>query len=99
MRLFDLLFDAQVDDLRPCAPRHEALFRADPQYDRVAVLDWNRHPVVPGRGSAIFLHAWRRPRQPTAGCIAFARPHLRWIAAHAVPGTRLIVPDALDRRA
>lgn len=35
---------------------HERLRRADPMYDVVGVLDWNRDPVVPGRGSAIFLH-------------------------------------------
>ena len=50
---------------------HERLRRADRQYDLVAVLDWNRAPVVAGRGSAIFLHVWRGARQPTAGCIAF----------------------------
>ena len=64
--------------LRPHRFGHEALRRADPMYDLVAVLDWNRHPVVPGRGSAIFLHVWRKPRHPTAGCVAFrrARPRL-----------------------
>lgn len=77
--------------LRPCTSRHEALFRADPQYDRVAVLDWNRHPVVPGRGSAIFLHAWRRPRQPTAGCIAFSPADLAFILARWTPASRVMV--------
>ena len=46
--------------LRPHRFRHEALRRSDPMYDLVAVLDWNRHPAVTGRGSAIFLHVWRR---------------------------------------
>ena len=71
--------------------RHEALRRADRQYDLVAVLDWNRHPPVPGRGSAIFLHVWRRPRQPTAGCIAFARADLGWILARWTPRSRVVV--------
>ncbi len=58
---------------RPHRFGHEALRRADRMYDLVAVLDWNRHLPVKGRGSAIFLHVWRGPRQPTAGCIAFRR--------------------------
>jgi L,D-peptidoglycan transpeptidase YkuD (ErfK/YbiS/YcfS/YnhG family) len=75
----------------PRAARAEALFRPDPLYDIVAVLDWNRAPVVPGRGSAIFLHVWRRPRHPTEGCIAFARRDLVWILARWTPASRVVV--------
>ena len=70
---------------------HEALRRADRQYDLVAVLDWNRAPIVPGRGSAIFLHVWRRPRHPTAGCIAFRRADLAFILARWTPRSRVRV--------
>jgi L,D-peptidoglycan transpeptidase YkuD (ErfK/YbiS/YcfS/YnhG family) len=75
----------------PRAARAEALHRPDPLYDIVAVLDWNRAPVVPGRGSAIFLHVWRAPRHPTAGCIAFAARDLAWILAHWTPRSRVVV--------
>lgn len=76
---------------RPHGFRHEALRRADPMYDLVAVLDWNRHPPVAGGGSAIFLHVWRAPRQPTAGCIAFRREDLAWILARWTPRSRVLV--------
>jgi L,D-peptidoglycan transpeptidase YkuD (ErfK/YbiS/YcfS/YnhG family) len=76
---------------RPHRFRHEALRRADRLYDAVAVLDWNRHPPVPGRGSAIFLHLWRKPRHPTEGCIAFARRDLDWILARWTPRSRVVV--------
>jgi L,D-peptidoglycan transpeptidase YkuD (ErfK/YbiS/YcfS/YnhG family) len=76
---------------RPHGFHHEALRRADPQYDLVAVLDWNRHPVVAGRGSAIFLHVWRGPRRPTAGCVAFRRENLAWILARWTPRSRVVV--------
>ena len=69
----------------------EALRRADRQYDLVGILDWNRHPVVPGLGSAIFLHVWRSPRRPTAGCIAFRRSDLAWILARWTPRSRVVV--------
>lgn len=70
---------------------HERLRRPDRMYDLIAVLDWNRAPVVPGRGSAIFLHIWRAPRRPTAGCIAFSRVDLAWILAHWTPSSRVVV--------
>jgi L,D-peptidoglycan transpeptidase YkuD (ErfK/YbiS/YcfS/YnhG family) len=70
---------------------HERLRRADPMYDLILITDWNWPASVPGRGSAIFLHRWRRPGYPTAGCVAFAPCDLRWIAERVVPGARLIV--------
>ena len=75
----------------PHEPSHERLRRADPMYDLVGVLDWNRHPVTPGRGSAIFLHVWRGPRRPTAGCVAFRAADLVWILARWTRRSRLIV--------
>lgn len=76
----------------PLAASHERMRRADPLYDLVLTTDWNWPDAVPGRGSAIFLHQWRRPRFGTEGCIAFARQDLFWLARHLRPGTRLIVP-------
>jgi L,D-peptidoglycan transpeptidase YkuD (ErfK/YbiS/YcfS/YnhG family) len=70
---------------------HERLHRPDPLYDLVILTDWNWPEAVPGRGSAIFLHSWRRPRFPTAGCVAFARDDLLWIARRITPRTRLIL--------
>lgn len=75
----------------PRPASHERLRRADPMYDLVGVLDWNRHPVSPGRGSAIFLHLWRAPRRPTAGCVAFRAADLVWILARWTPRSRVIV--------
>ncbi|MBY6141623.1 L,D-transpeptidase family protein [Leisingera daeponensis] len=71
---------------------HEKLRRADPLYDLVLITDWNWPVAAPGKGSAIFLHQWRRPGYPTEGCIAFSRADLHWIAARVQPGTRVIVP-------
>ncbi len=72
---------------------HERLRRADPLYDLVLITDWNYPNAQAGRGSAIFLHQWRRKGFPTEGCIAFSRRDLHWIARRVVPGTRVIVPD------
>ena len=65
--------------------------RGDPLYDICMVTDHNTRPVVPGAGSAIFVHLWRGPRRPTAGCIAFRRRDLEWILARWQPWSRLII--------
>lgn len=75
----------------PYDASHEKLRRADRLYDLVILTDWNWPYAVPGRGSAIFIHRWRRPGYPTEGCIGFAPEHLHWIAQRITFSTRLIV--------
>ena len=70
---------------------HETLRRADPLYDLVLITDWNWPDATPGKGSAIFIHQWRKPGHPTEGCVAFRRDHLHWIAANITLKTKLIV--------
>lgn len=70
---------------------HEKLRRADRLYDIVLFSDWNWPNAVPGGGSAIFVHNWRRPRYPTEGCIAFAPEDLRWILARWSRRSRIFV--------
>ena len=72
----------------PCSASTERLRRADPLYDLVLVLDWNARGA-PGRGSAIFVHRWRRPGAPTEGCIALPSAALRRLTDRIGPGTRL----------
>lgn len=74
---------------------HETLRRADPLYDLVLLTDWNWPRAEKGRGSAIFLHRWRRPGYPTEGCVAFRPDHLRRIARLIRYDTRLVVPASL----
>lgn len=76
----------------PYAASHERLRRSDPLYDLILLTDWNWPYAVPGRGSAIFIHQWRRPGYPTEGCIALSRSNLRRIAPKIQHRTRLIVP-------
>lgn len=76
----------------PYGPSHERLRRADPLYDLILVTDWNRSPTIAGKGSAIFIHTWRRPAYPTAGCIAMAQADLLALCAQIKPGCKVIVP-------
>ena len=75
----------------PYAGSHERLRRADPLYDLVLLTDWNWPDAVPGHGSAIFLHRWRRPGYPTEGCVAMDPGDLLWVTRRVSPGARVIV--------
>lgn len=75
----------------PLKASHERMRRADRLYDLVLITDWNWPDATPGKGSAIFVHRWRKPRHPTEGCVAFRADHLRWIAERITPKTRLII--------
>ena len=75
----------------PYPHSHERLTRADPLYDLVLILDWNWPRAERGRGSAIFIHQWRKARHPTEGCLALRRDHLRWIATRLRPASRVVV--------
>lgn len=76
----------------------ERLFRPDPLYDAVLITGWNWPQALRGAGSAIFVHAWRRPGHPTAGCVAMARDDLRWILPRLRHGGRLVVRGTPARR-
>ena len=58
---------------RPYPARHETLWREDALYDLLLVIGHNDDPVVPGKGSAVFLHLAHPDFRPTEGCVAFAR--------------------------
>jgi L,D-peptidoglycan transpeptidase YkuD (ErfK/YbiS/YcfS/YnhG family) len=76
---------------KPHVYGHENLRRADPMYDLIILTDWNWPYAVKGRGSAIFMHQWRGPGRPTAGCIGVSRYDLRWIAPRIRYKTRLVI--------
>lgn len=62
--------------LLPFEASHEKLWREDHVYDLIVVLGYNDRPILPGKGSAIFLHLARPDYAPTEGCVACAAPDL-----------------------
>ena len=54
----------------------EKLFRKDNIYDIVLVINYNRNPIVPGKGSAIFMHIAKKDFFPTRGCVALKKNDL-----------------------
>lgn len=78
----------------PHAGRCERMRRQDHLYDVMVELAYNDSPVVPGRGSAIFLHLARPDFGPTEGCVAIAIESMVKILSECGVTTRLrILPD------
>jgi len=87
--------DIWVDD--PASPDYNRLKRKeetkarsfedmvlpDSRYKYGIVVEYNTNPVVPGRGSAIFVHIWKDENTATAGCVALSEENIlkliRWL--------------------
>jgi L,D-peptidoglycan transpeptidase YkuD (ErfK/YbiS/YcfS/YnhG family) len=65
----------------------EDMSRSPTAYRHLAVIAYNTNPVVPGRGSGIFLHA--STGRPTLGCVSLPLPQLvtllRWLRPASAP--------------
>ena len=73
----------------PYAAGAETMWRGDRLYDIVGVIGFNDDPVVPGKGSAVFLHYAAPDFSPTAGCVALAREDLLAALEQLTPGDRI----------
>lgn len=73
------------NQMRVCRPGASCGFRqsrseqlgAIDAYSYAIVIDYNRDPVIPGRGSAFFLHVTEG--RPTQGCISMRETDLKWL--------------------
>ena len=77
--------------ITPYPARTETLWRDDHLYDIIVVLGHNDAPVVPGAGSAIFLHVAAPGYSPTEGCVAVAIEDLLAILREARKGDEIEV--------
>lgn len=60
----------------PAPASFEQLWREDEAYDLIVPLGYNDAPIIPGKGSAIFLHVAKQGYPPTEGCVALAKEDL-----------------------
>jgi L,D-peptidoglycan transpeptidase YkuD (ErfK/YbiS/YcfS/YnhG family) len=67
------------------------MWREDDLYDALAVIGYNMEPVVPGVGSAIFLHIATPNFAPTAWCIAVKREILLGLLPLLGPGSQIAI--------
>lgn len=85
----DIAYNRAV--ILPYAASHEKMWRADHLYDRVLVIGHNDDPVVPGMGSAVFVHLAHEDYRPTEGCVAFARADLEKVLARLSPADHVTI--------
>ena len=62
----------------PFIYRAEKLYRSDNIYDIIIEIDYNKHPTIKNRGSAIFIHIAKRNYSPTKGCIAMSKKDIKF---------------------
>ncbi|WP_327145768.1 L,D-transpeptidase family protein [Nocardia sp. NBC_01327] len=67
----------------------ENLGRTVPQYNHALVIDYNRAPAVPGKGSAFFVHG--DIGAATAGCVAVSEDVVRTLLATLQPSKRPVI--------
>ncbi|MES2984827.1 MAG: L,D-transpeptidase family protein [Pseudomonadota bacterium] len=73
----------------PFAARHERLWREDHVYDLIIPLGYNDGPIIPGHGSAIFMHLMRDDGVGTEGCIALKRVDLLALLPRLTRGSQV----------
>lgn len=79
------------NEMRVCTPGASCGFRQSRSeqlgaigvYSYAIVIDYNRDPVLAGRGSAFFLHVTEG--KPTQGCISMDRAELKWLLRWLTP--------------
>jgi L,D-peptidoglycan transpeptidase YkuD (ErfK/YbiS/YcfS/YnhG family) len=69
----------------------EEMWREDHLYDALVVIGYNMEPVIPGAGSAIFLHIATPDFAPTAGCVAVSKEVLLGLIALLGPGSMITI--------
>jgi len=63
----------------------ERMKLSDGRYDLGLLIEYNTNPVIPGFGSAIFIHIWKNPQEATHGCVALEGKNLERIMAWLDP--------------
>ena len=75
----------------------EDMSRSPTAYRHLAVIDSNTDPILPGRGSGIFLHVSRG--HPTLGCVSLPLPRLlrvlRWLNPASEPRVAIGTPASI----
>lgn len=71
----------------------EKLYRKDSLYNLICVLNYNINPIVPGLGSAIFMHVAKDDYQPTEGCVALKQKDLMYLIKFINKQTKVILGD------
>ena len=56
-------------------------------------LNYNNNPIIPGLGSAIFIHVAKDDYEPTEGCVALKQADLLYLLSLIDNKTKIILGD------
>ena len=70
---------------------NEKLYRKDNIYDIIIVLNYNMHPIIKNKGSAIFIHVAKKNYKPTAGCVALKKKDLIKLLKYINKNTKICI--------
>jgi L,D-peptidoglycan transpeptidase YkuD (ErfK/YbiS/YcfS/YnhG family) len=76
----------------------EEMRRPDDLYAYGIVVEYNTNPVVPGHGSAIFVHIWKGEGVATSGCVAMAEEDLLAVIGRLDPALRPVIAIGVGER-
>ena len=69
----------------------EKLYLKENIYDVIVVLNYNMKPIIPNKGSAIFLHLAKKNYRSTEGCIAISKKDMRLLLSKIKKETFLCI--------
>jgi L,D-peptidoglycan transpeptidase YkuD (ErfK/YbiS/YcfS/YnhG family) len=75
---------------KPNAASWEKMKRDDDQYKYGVVIEYNMHPIVRGKGSAIFLHVWKAEGS-TLGCVSMSEEMILTILGWLDPAKKPLI--------
>ena len=67
----------------------EIMYRNDHIYDLILVINYNIHPIIANKGSAIFIHISKDNNTPTQGCVALNLDDFREILITLKPSDKI----------
>ena len=73
----------------PFGGASEGMWQQPKPYPYLAVIEYNTRPVVPGKGSGMFLHA--QTGGPTIGCVSLRKDQLRAVLRWLRPGAAPVI--------
>lgn len=83
----------------PYSASHENLWRDDCAYNLILTTNYNRDPIISGKGSAIFIHLARTDNEgdflPTEGCLGLQQADLEELLSTITPSSYWQVGDSL----
>jgi L,D-peptidoglycan transpeptidase YkuD (ErfK/YbiS/YcfS/YnhG family) len=82
----DPLYNQLVALGHPCA---EGLYRDSSRHDTSIYFGYNMMPIIPGKGSCLFLHGIEK--EFTAGCVALATQHIRIFGEEVTYGSTISI--------